>query len=183
VVFYADQSIVRFLDVNLTEINSFDIKKTYSQGWIRLACSSNNNGIWMYDELNRKLIKLGQELSMQVETGDLYLITRMKLNPNFLLEFSDELYLNDPKLGILVFDLFGGFKRVLPVTGINDFVVYKKALYYEKSNTLIKYDALKTDTVLSIPEDRSTYAFSSQYIYYLESDKLFQTITTKSSLK
>ena len=53
VVFYADQFSVKFLDVNLTEINSFKIKDVYSDGWIRLVCSSNNNGLWMYDELRR----------------------------------------------------------------------------------------------------------------------------------
>ena len=49
VVFYEGQSIAKFLDINLTEINSFDIRSNYSEGWISLTASSNNNGLWMFN--------------------------------------------------------------------------------------------------------------------------------------
>lgn len=114
VVFYEGQSVAKFLDINLTEINSFDIRSNYSEGWISLVASSNNNGLWMYDNVNRKIIKLGEQFNTQFSSGDLYLVLSKKINPSLLIENSDELFLCDTTIGIFVFDLFGGYKRMLP---------------------------------------------------------------------
>lgn len=116
VVFYEDQASVKFLDINLTEINSFQIRNNYVEGWISLVASSNNNGLWMYDNINRKLLKLGEQLNTQFSTGDLYLILSKKITPNAIVEFSDELFLCDSTNGIFVFDLFGGYKKSIPYT-------------------------------------------------------------------
>lgn len=116
VVFYEGQSIAKFLDINLTEINSFDIRSNYSEGWISLTASSNNNGLWMYDNVNRKIIKLGEQFNTQFSTGDLYLVLSKKINPSMLVENADELFLCDTNIGVFVFDLFGGYKRMLPTT-------------------------------------------------------------------
>jgi hypothetical protein len=116
VVFYEGQSIAKFLDINLTEINSFDIRSNYSDGWISLVGSSNNNGLWMYDNVNRKIIKLGEQFNTQFSTGDLYLVLSKKINPSLLVENADELFLCDTSIGVFVFDLFGGYKRLLAKT-------------------------------------------------------------------
>ncbi len=136
VVFYADQFVVKFLDVNLTEINSFKVKDVYPEGWIRLVCSSNNNGLWMYDELSRKLIKVGEQLITQFQTGDLYLVTRKKINPDFMIEFGDELFLNDPKIGLMVFDLFGGYKNTIQLQSSPIAQFKKDSLYFLKDSNL-----------------------------------------------
>lgn len=114
VVFYEGRSIAKFLDVNLTEINSFDIRTTYSEGWISLVASSNNNGLWMYDNVNRKIIKIDVQFNTQFSTGDLYLVLSEKINPIALKENADELFLCDSTNGIFVFDMFGGLKRKIP---------------------------------------------------------------------
>ena len=70
----------------------------------------------MYDNINRKLIKLGEQLNTQFSTGDLYLVLSKKISPNAIVEFSDELFLCDSTNGIFVFDLFGGYKKSIPYT-------------------------------------------------------------------
>lgn len=135
VVFYEDQAIVKFLDVNLTEINSFQIRSNYADGWISLVSGSNNNGIWMYDNINRKIIKLGEQLNTQFSSGDLYLVLSKKINPTFLIENSDELYLGDTTNGVFVFDLFGGYKRTIQSS---DEVINSILMSYENS-LKIKY--------------------------------------------
>ncbi len=129
VVFYEDQSIVKFLDVNLTEISSFQIRTNYSEGWISLVSSSNNNGLWMYDNVNRKLLKLGEQLNTQFSSGDLFLVLSKKINPVQLIEYADELFLIDTTKGTFVFDLFGGYKRTI---SISDEALNAKINSYEK---------------------------------------------------
>lgn len=142
VVFYEDQAVVKFLDINLTEINSVDIRKYYSDGWISLAASSNNNGLWIYDNVNRKLLKLGEQLNTQVSTGDLYLILSKKISPQLMIEYSDELYLCDSTNGIFVFDLFGGYKKTIPYSTLIFNQISSSYLPKNSSHLLFKDDVL-----------------------------------------
>lgn len=142
VVFYEDQAVVKFLDINLTEINSVDIRKYYSDGWISLAASSNNNGLWIYDNVNRKLLKLGEQLNVQVSTGDLYLILSKKISPQLMIEYSDELYLCDNANGIFVFDLFGGYKKTIPYSTFIFNQISSSYLPKNYSHLLFKDDVL-----------------------------------------
>ncbi len=141
-VFYEDQAVVKFLDINLTEINSVDIRKYYSDGWISLSASSNNNGLWIYDNVNRKLLKLGEQLNTQVSTGDLYLILSKKISPQLMIEYSDELYLCDSINGIFVFDLFGGYKKTIPYTASIFNQISSSYLPKNSSHLLFKDDVL-----------------------------------------
>lgn len=146
VVFFQSQSIVKFLDINLTEINSFQIRNNYSEGWISLVSSSNNNGLWMYDNVNRKIIKTGEKLNTLFSTGDLYLIISKKINPSILFEKSDELFLCDFEKGIFVFDMFGGYKKTIPFTE-------------EKLNSIINSDAKIFNFNCKLNELKELYYF------------------------
>lgn len=149
VVFYEDQASVKFLDINLTEINSFQIRNNYVEGWISLVASSNNNGLWMYDNINRKLLKLGEQLNTQFSTGDLYLILSKKIIPNAIVEFSDELFLCDTTNGIFVFDLFGGYKKSIPYTAENFERIVSQNIVHKNTAILLNKSELfyfqKTD--------------------------------------
>lgn len=175
IVFYADQGIVKFLDVNLTEINSLQIRKTYSEGWISLVSSSNNNGIWMYDNVNRKIIKLAEQLNLVFQSSDLYLVLAKKINPTFLVEYGDELFLGDQKLGIFVFDLYGGYKKTLPVFANTITQIENNKILFEQNKSLLKYESLKLDTlILNTGNHSNIRFFLNDYVYYLDGQSLFQ---------
>lgn len=170
VVYYADQFTIKFLDVNLTEISSYNLKDSYPEGWVRLVCASNNNGIWLYEELNRKLIKAGEQLNTQLQTGDLYLITKKKINPYYMIEYSDELFLCDSKNGIFVFDLLGGYKRSIPIYATGFISFNNQEIIYDTDKYLLKYSRLKTDTLYAYQEI-SQLQNSIEGFYYLDSNK------------
>lgn len=173
-VFYSDQGIVKFLDVNLTEINSLQIRNTYPEGWISLVSSSNNNGIWMYDNLNRRLIKLDEQLNVVFQSGDLYLVLSQKINPTALFEYADELYLADAKNGVFVFDLFGGYKRTMPIFAENILQVESNKIIYQKNNQWLSYQGLKQDTLAAdLNEQQKPYLFSKDMFFYLKNKQLF----------
>ncbi len=172
-VYYADQFIVKFLDVNLTEISSFNLKDSYPDGWIRLACASNNNGLWLYEELNRKLIKVGEQLNTQLQTGDLYLITRKRLNPYYMIEYSDELYLCDQKNGIFVFDLLGGYKRTIPVYASGFISFNKDAVIYDTDKYLLSYARLSTDTLMNYTGIKMAQKGLAGYYYLSSTNDLY----------
>jgi hypothetical protein len=172
-VFYADQGVVKFLDVNLTEINSLQIRNTYPDGWIASVSSSNNNGIWMYDNLNRKLIKLDEQLNQVFISGDLFLVLGKKIKPSFLYEYADELFLADAKHGVFVFDLFGGYKRTLPIYSDTILQVESNKIYYQKNNQWLRFQALKIDTLASLNDINKPYLLSNDKQFYLINHQLY----------
>ncbi len=138
-VFYSDFQTLKFLDGNLSEINTYSIRDNYQEGIIRLVCASNNNGFWMYDESNRKLIKVGDNFRAGFTSGDLFQVLGSKIIPNRMSEYGDELFINDPSKGIYVFDLFGGYKRRLPIKDVQWFGFEKDYLIYYTGQALHSY--------------------------------------------
>lgn len=175
VVFYADQAVVKFLDVNLTEINSFQIRSTYPEGWISLVASSNNNGLWMYDNLNRKLLKLGEQLNTLFVSSDLYLVLSKKINPTEIIEYADQLYLCDSTQGVFVFDLFGGYKKTLAFYPSKILQIDKDKILFEKNSTWLSYSDFKTDTLSTTTKSASqTIIWDKKTTYFLENNTLYQ---------
>lgn len=174
VVFYADQAVVKFLDVNLTEINSLQIRNTYPDGWISSISSSNNNGLWMYDNLNRRLLKLDDQLNLIFQSGDLFLVLGKKIKPYAVFEYADELFLADVKFGVFVFDLFGGYKKTIPIFTENILQVESNKIYFQKNNQWIVHQQLKTDTLsFDLKDHEKPYLFSAEHYFYLKGQSLF----------
>lgn len=119
-----------------------------------LACNSIQNHFWFYDAMNFKLIRTNENFRSVQETGNLAQILRIaQLDPNFMLEFANRLYVNNPSTGILVFDIFGTYIKTIPVQGLEEFQVNESELIYFQDGSLIRYH-LKTyqSQVVPLPE-------------------------------
>ena len=69
-----------------------------------LACSSFNNGFWVYSPVNFELRRLDEILTQTVQTFNLNQITGIDIHPNFMVEHQNWMYLNNPtsKDGLLI---------------------------------------------------------------------------------
>lgn len=141
VLFYRDFSQVAFLD-NTMSINGAAINlQQHDIFQPTLVCSSHSNGLWVYDQQNFELIRLNQELQFSQRTGNLAQQVNIDLQPNFLLETNNQVYLNNPSTGILVFDVFGTYYRTIPVRGLRSFQLRGDDLYYFlSSGKLFRYN-------------------------------------------
>lgn len=161
-LFYPDFLVIKFLDVNLSEINTYQIRENYQDGMIRLICASNNNGFWMYDENNRKLLRIGENFKTLHISPDLYQVTGRKLDPVAMLESGNELYLNDPAIGLLVFDLFGNYKKTIPIKNIDYFRFDNGLLKYISGNDIHQYNLMKLTNELI----KTNTIPAAQFIFY-----------------
>ncbi len=110
----------------------------------QLVCSSNNSGMWIYDQQNFELVRLDQNLLPTQKTGNLTSTLNEVLQPNLLLEYNNRVYLNNPASGILVFDVYGTYFKTIPVKNavsvqsVGDWVYYvanKKVNAYNLKTT------------------------------------------------
>ncbi len=152
-VFYKDFPEIVFIDntlsVNGTHINPSRLGFPLTS----LACLSHDNGVWLYDAQNLQLVRLDMNMNIKQETGSLMELLGYPVNPDYLLEYNDYIYMNDPSLGILEFDEFGTYYRTIPVKGLTNFELRGDELYYTKANQLHTFH-LNTlaDDGISLPD-------------------------------
>ncbi len=146
-VFYRNYLLTVFLD-NTLSINGEPIsldKLGYLQA--QLVCASHNNGLWIYDQQNLQLVRLGQNLEPTQRTGNLAAILAIELHPDYLLEYDNKVYLNNPSTGILVFDIYGTYYKTIPVKDIRQFQPFGDQVYYSTGNEIKAYNLKTTDEV------------------------------------
>ena len=175
VVFYEDFRAIIMLDNQLSENGSPLNLQFADYDQPVLACRAYNTGIWLFDQLLNNVYRLTLDLKSVQSSGNLTQILGYKLNPNFMVEYNNTLYLNNPTTGILVFDQFGTYIKNVAITGLTSFQITEKAIYYINGNTIAKYDfkSLETET-LPLPEDK---------ILHLAVDKNRLFLLTEHALK
>jgi hypothetical protein len=143
VVFYRDFSKVVFLDNMLASTGEPIQLQQFQLEQATLAASSHNNGLWVYQQFEFQLIRLGQNLKQTHQTPNLMQLLGHPINPNFLLEINNVVYLNNPETGILLFDVFGTYSKTIPIKGLDSFQILEGKIFYFKNGSLRSYN-LKT---------------------------------------
>lgn len=113
------------------------------------VCSSTNSGFWAFNPLSIELIKISNASEVVVESGNLSQIIGLELNPNYITEHSNRVYLNDPKNGIFVFDIFGTYLKTIPIKGLSSFQATETDLYYLEKGSIFGFN-FKTLDITSI---------------------------------
>ncbi|MEQ8324708.1 MAG: hypothetical protein RIC15_07050 [Vicingaceae bacterium] len=139
VVFYEDFRTIVILDNQLSENASpLDLQFTDFDQPI-LACRAYNTGVWLFDQLLNNIYRLTLSLKVVQSSGNLSQILQYDLKPNFMIEYNNNLYLNNPETGILVFDQFGTYVKNIAINGLESFEVTEKAIFYVQNGKIAKY--------------------------------------------
>lgn len=110
----------------------------------QLVCTSFNNGLWLYDQQNLELVRVDQSLQKTNGTGNLSALLNITLKPDFLIEYDNKVYLNNPSTGILVFDIYGTYYKTIPVQNVTQFQPIGEWVYYMTTDNRIEAYHLKT---------------------------------------
>lgn len=180
-LFYLNQNKIIFVDNTLSEFNQTYHLDEIDGDQITLACASYDNGFWLY---NPAEFSLNRYNSMGSATNNVKSIQQLvnvrEIDPNMMLESSRQLFVNDPHIGIMIFDIFGGFSRIVPIKNIVHFQVIEKNLVYQLNNDshIYNFNLLNfKEEVLSLDNapNESVIRFSLQLnkLYILTSKALY----------
>ena len=139
-VFYQDFGQIIYLDDVLSVIGAKISLIEQGLDQATLSCSSWDDGIWLYDPQDFELKRLGSDLRLSHQSGNINQLVGIEANPNFIIEKNNFVYLNDPLTGILVFDQFGTYYKTLPVRGIDRFQVSGEQVFYLQDGKLMSYN-------------------------------------------
>ena len=136
-VFFKDFQTVIWLDRTLNPISKINLSNFDFFQINALAVASDNN-LWIYDNTTFQLKKVNNQGQILLTTNELNALTD-NLNPNFLIEKNNRIYLNNPETGILVFDNFGQFLQTIPLTNLSTFQIINDELFYQKENKYYRF--------------------------------------------
>lgn len=166
-LFYPGYSQIAFLDNTLSltreivELGQLDLELA------QLACTSFDNGFWVYDSVSFRLIRFDQALNVTNDVSNINMLVGADLNPNQMLEQDSWVYLNDPDHGVFVFDSFGTFTKLIPIPGAQRISVRTNGIFLEMNDQLVKFDELSLQqTEIELPG-------SGHRQVRIEKDKLF----------
>ena len=139
---------------------------------VSLACSSHNNGFWIYNLQNFELIRFDQNLQVVQQTGNIMQLTGTEINPDFITEQNNRVFLNDSTKGILVFDIYGTYNKTIPLKGLHRFQISNDEILYLKDGKLKSYN-MKTleEGELSLPSAEVLDARTEKEKLYLLKQK------------
>jgi len=152
-LFFKDFNQIQLLDKNFAEIASpislDDLNITQAE----IACISNLGGFWVYDSQSTQLLYYDRALDIKAETLPVNSVVDIVLQPNFLIEKNDFLYLNLPDVGILIFDKFGSYYKKIPLVNLRSFQVNgNDILFFEKKSIYSYNHELMKTTSITIPD-------------------------------
>lgn len=151
-LFYPDYSQLVYLDNTLSHTqNPIDLIR-FGLELTRLACTSFDNGFWVYDPVSFRLVRFDQGLQITNEVENINQLVGADLEPTRMVEVDNWLYMNDPEHGIFVFDSFGTFSRLIPIREATHFQIKENAILLGLPDGFFKYDMLTLqETMIEMP--------------------------------
>lgn len=166
-LYFNDFQRILFLDSQLSQ--NGDVIELINLGYEQtsLVCSSFNNGFWIYHQGNNELIRFNQNLEISVKTGNLKRILNMNIQPVYMIEHNGKLYLNSPENGILVFDIYGAYIKLIPLLNISEFQIQYPYIFYNQNGKFYSFH-INTFESIEIPTDSENckqIIFNGKYCY------------------
>ena len=157
VVFFEDFRTVILLDNQLSE-NGSPIDLQFSDfAQPIMICRAYNTGLWLFDQLLYGIFRVTLSLHTLNRSGNLTQILGYKIEPNFMSEYNNILYLNNPSTGILIFDQYGTYIKNISIVGLESFQVTEKGIFFLDNNKIKKYEFKSLETnELPLPEPNIT---------------------------
>ena len=151
-VFYPDFLTVITLDKFLAPLSTYNFFALGYQN-VSAVAESIDDHLWFYDNTTFQLKKIDVAGTIYKQSQPLNNVVDAVPNPNFMLEKDNALYMNDPELGILVFDFFGNYVKTIPIKGLSKFQIFQDQIIFFDNKKMNAYNMVTFDLkTLTLPD-------------------------------
>ncbi len=116
---------------------------------VLLSCGSARGGFWLFDQQKGQLFNYNSTMMLINKSVSINSLADGVGSPTWMIEKNNQVYLNIPNYGILVFNAFGSYLNTIPLVSIKDFQLINNSIIYYNNQALIEYD-LKTEQTNSL---------------------------------
>lgn len=177
-LYYRELGKLLYIDNNISDFTNAVSLNEMGLAQATLMCSSFDNGFWTYLPGSMSLYRYDQFMNRVVDIESINRFVKLsQLEPVFMKEYSNLLYLFFPDYGMLVFDVFGAYVQTIPLNQLQYPDIQSGELIHVKSDTLYFQslpDFSKTH-ILPLPHHQgvTSVRYSSGKVYILTENKLF----------
>ena len=139
-LYFKDHNQIVWLDNHLSEIRSPLFLDELGIDQAELVCASSQGGFWVFNGLNTQIQYYNAQLQLVHKSMIISQLTGPGIKPVFMIEKNQQLFLNLPGIGVLIFDRFGNYSKTLALDIPSAFQVTDKQLYYLKEKKINTYD-------------------------------------------
>lgn len=152
VVYYPDFMQAVLLDRFLSYFTTYNFFDLGYQNVTAVGMSSDGY-LWFYDNLSYTLKKVDETGKTQRQSQPVNQLINAVITPNFILEKNGQVYVNDPAVGVLVFDNFGAYYKTIPVKGLLRFQIFQEQIVYFEGGKLKSYNPVTFDgKMITLPD-------------------------------
>lgn len=174
-LYYKNFSTIVVLDRFLNIVNTLDLRKQ-NIFQVKAIAQSYDNNIWVYDEQNNKLKRIGEKGEVIFETVDLRIIFDEVPSPTHIFDHDGFVYLYDLEKGFYVFDIYGSFKTKISYKGLTDVTVIGKTILGIENKIIIAYTTgTLVEKRLPIPKGYTNYqkaVIQPGHLYLLQNNSI-----------
>ena len=138
-LYFRDFGTVVVLDRFLNTRSTIDLRKQ-NLYQVKTIGQSYDNNIWVFDEQESKLKRVGEDGRVLDQSTDLRMLVDSIPSPQFIVDQNRQVYLYDSAKGVYLFDYYGAFRNRIRLTGWTDFTVIGNALFGRDEGTLYRYE-------------------------------------------
>ena len=169
-IFNAGFGKIKYLDNKLALKKDFILLSELNYPNATLMSNSYENGLWLYDPLTNQIIRFNNKLQQVQSSGNISEIAQTDISPVSMVEANNNLYIYAPETGILVFDRYATYLKLLPFKNLCSFQVFLKDIFLVEANK-IKIFNINTfeEAVISLPEEYEIISAlcNNEHIYIL----------------
>lgn len=177
-LYYRELGKLVYIDNNVSDLSTAISLNDMELAQSTLVSSSYDNGFWAYLPGTMSLYRYDQTMRRVV---DIESISRFykgsMMEPTFMKEYSNTLYLFFPDYGILVFDVFGAYVQTVPIRQLTFPDIQSGELIHYRNDSLF-FQSLPDISKVSVQvlphhDKLQSVRFSSGKVYMLTNKKLF----------
>jgi hypothetical protein len=173
-LYYRSYQQIVFLDNQLSTNSDAVALESLGLEQTDLVCAGSNNSFWIYNKQNNELLRFNELSKKIASTGNLKQILASDLNPDFMIEHNNFLYLNSPEAGIYVFDMFGAYSKLVALRNLHSFQISDNQVYFKRDSMICRYDQVlledNCERITEGPLPRSVRVFGTKrYLGYKDS--------------
>ena len=170
-LFYKDFRTILVLDRFLNLVNTIDLRKR-NIFQVRAIAQSYDNNVWVFDEQDSRLRKIGEDGVLLSETADLRIVLDEAPVPVSIFDQNGYVYMYDPQKGMYIFDYYGALKNKLSLLNWTDVQVIGNNILGRKDGRLLQYTTgtlqLKETVLPDFLQKAENIFLAPQGVYVLE---------------
>lgn len=139
-VFFKDYNLILFLDNFLSENGDIVDLQLLGFDQVTFACQSRERGIWIFDLVRQRIIKLNEDFEPTHESINLAQWFDQSSDIKMMLEHNNQLFAQNTEGKILLFDHFATFIKKINVMASSELQVLENQVLYLRDNNYCQFN-------------------------------------------